>query len=236
MLDFRRKRVSYCNICRSISLNHVSRVRPLQHPVLDVPWHISNTHVSLMTRLTTPVTNSFPLGITPPETLVINRIPPICSKEARVHCKNRFLLDEGGGIEVIGRLGEDGDNSLQGGFCGLGEDGGPDLAEVRVEVHEENIHKVPVFDIFTSNGLETLPGSLEGQDVEVHRLRWVMGGGEELPSCINPGGKIGGLKLVLEGFPELRGGGGGGGEEAPVLRVNSEEDDTLSGRRDLKIP
>ena len=51
-----------------------------------------------------------------------------------------------------------------------------------------------------------------------------MGSGVELPSCINPGSKIGGLKLVLEGFP---GGGGRGGEEGSVLRINPEVDDTL---------
>jgi len=42
----------------------------------------------------------------------------------------------------------------------------------------------------------------------------------------NPSGKIGGLKLGLEGFPEV-GRGGGGGKEGSVLRINPEKDDTF---------
>jgi len=96
-----------------------------------------------------------------------------------------------------------------------GEDGGPDLAEVRVEVHEENIHEVLILDVFTSDGLEALPSSPEGQDIEVHRLRGIMGGSVEVSSSINPSGKIGDLKLGLEGFPKAgrSGGRGRGGEE-----------------------
>jgi hypothetical protein len=99
------------------------------------------------------------------------------------------------------------------------------LAKVRVEVHEEDIHEVLVLDVFTSDGHEALPSSLEGLDVEVNRLGRIMEGGVELSSGINPGGNVGGFKSGLECGPEpSRTLLGGRLEEGPVLWVNSEID------------
>ena len=112
---------------------------------------------------------------------------------------------------------------FKGWLSGLGENGGPDLTEIRVEVHEEDIHEVLILDFFTSDGLEFLPSSLEGLDVEVNRLGGVMGGGVEVSEGINPGGNVGGLELGHEGTPEFRG-GRVGLEEGPVLGVNPEID------------
>ena len=67
-------------------------------------------------------------------------------------------------------LGEDGDDMVKGWLSGLGEDGGPDLTEVRVEVHEEDIHEVLVLDIFTSDGLEVPLWNLD-IDGMVHNLK-----------------------------------------------------------------
>ena len=50
-----------------------------------------------------------------------------------------------------------------------------------------------------------------------------MEGGVKLPSGINPGGKIGGLKLGFEGCPEHSGGGGGSGEEGVEGHDEGEE-------------
>ena len=92
-----------------------------------------------------------------------------------------------------------------------------------MEVHEEDIHEVLVLDIFTSDGLKVLLGSLESLDVEVHRLGGIMDGGVEVSEGINPSGHVGGLELGYEGSPELIG-GGVALEEGPVLGINPEVD------------